>query len=514
MSTIVKILKQSSLLTLIGVFFQLIGLIFMVLVAKKFGADSKVDAYYYVIALHFFLIAIIQNVFKIVLLPVLIYEKEKNPHELNLLFNNLIFISIALSLLVTFFLIIFVNLDFSRFFFPKDLDFEYYKYLVYLSSPLIVLNILSSIISNIYNSFQKFWFLEIVFNSRVLISFLIFYFFSDKIDILSLILGNVLGQFIVLLFAIYHLVARDIVNIKFDLQLHSSIKSISKLTYLPFLATILGAFQPLVNNYFLVEAHIVGNVSLFNYAQKIASIPTLIFSAGMLTVFVSHVSKLEVENKTEEVRNIITKNISFLVTLLIPSILFLFLIRFKLINLIFSGAKFSSSQVLIISNTLVILFVSFFFLQIHSLISRIFIVKQNTNFLVFISIIAFFVYLVSIYVLLFIFKFENYGISFALIVTNFVVCISSFFVANFKYDSINTKYVFLNLVKSLFVTIPMYFLFVELTLYVDYLFNNLAGIIALFLLFILLNSAFLFLLRQNDFISFLQKLYSLKKIKC
>lgn len=483
----------------------------MVLVAKKFGADSKVDAYYYIIAVHFFLIAIIQNVFKIVLLPILIYEKEKNPDELNLLFNNLIIISIILSLLVTFVLIVFINLDFSRFFFPNELNFEYYKYLVYLSSPLIVLNILSSIVSNIYNSFQKFWFLEIVFNSRVLISLIVFYFLSDKIDVLSLILGNVLGQFIVLSIALYHLVANDIIKIKFELRLHRAMKSISKLTYLPFLSTILVAFQPLVNNYFLVEAHIEGNVSLFNYAQKIASIPTLIFSAGMLTVFVSHVSKLEVENKIEEVRNTITKNISFLVTVLIPSILFLFLIRFRLINLVFSGAKFSSSQVLIISNTLVILLVSFFFLQIHSLISRVFIVKQNTNFLVLISVIAFFVQLGSIYLLLYNFKFEIYGISIALIVTNFVVCVSSFLVANLKYNAINSKYVLLNLFKSLLVTFPMFFLFSELSNYIDDMFSNLIAIIILFLLFILFNSSFLFLLRQNDFISFIQKLYLLRK---
>ena len=472
----------------------------MIQVAKKFGADSSIDAYYYVIAFHFFLISIIQNVFKIVLLPILIFEKEKNPSGINLLYNNLLVIGLLISLVMTCMLIIFINLDISQDLFPKNLEINFYKNLIYLSAPIVFLNVLSSVVISIYNSYQKFWVLEVVFNSRIMVSFIIFYFFSDNINVLSLVLGNVLGQLIVLLVGLYYIIKKKIVRLNFELKLHSSVRSISKLSFFPLLSTILVAFQPLISNYFLVQTNVIGNVSLFNYSQKIASIPTLIFSTGMLTVFVSHVAKLEVQKHFLEIKNTITKAISFLISLLIPTICFLYLIRIKIIKLIFNETNFSDSQILIISNPLIILLISYLFLQIHSLVSRIFIVKQNTGFLFLISLVAFLIQIIAVFVFIKEFHYSIYGVPFALISTNLFVSIISFSAAYFKYNSIDIRYVLINLLKSIVTSLIVFYLCSKFNNYtiID---NDYFSIIGLFFLFSFGNAFILYIVKQQDFIS-------------
>jgi peptidoglycan biosynthesis protein MviN/MurJ (putative lipid II flippase) len=453
----------------IGVLFQLIGLLFMILVAKKFGANAKIDAYYYIIAIHFFLITVIQNVFKIILLPILIFEKNNNPQQIDLLFNNLIIVSSIFSLSLTLLVIGFANLEIFKSFFPSNLSIEYYRSILYLSSPLIFLNVLSSILSNMYNSYQKFGILEALFNSRIFISFLFFYLFSDYLQINSLILGNVIGQFIVLFISIYYLKSIKILNFKFEFRFHKSLIGISKVSIIPLISTVLVAFQPLVINYFLTKTNVLGSISLFNYSQKIASIPTIIFSAGMLTVFVSHVSNLEVKGYAAEIKNTTTKSVSFLITLILPLIIFISFARFEIVSILFNKSNLTSGQLLEISNTTVLLLLSLGFLQIHSILSRIFIVKQNTRILFFLSIGSFIIQVSSIYVFVIILNFLTYGVSFSLITTNAIILSLSIWYNIAKYNSIEINYIFKNFIK----TIPAIFI-----LLIIYFFgNNISNII-------------------------------------
>lgn len=507
------ILKQSSALTIIGVIFQIFGLLFMLLVAKKFGANAQIDGYYYIIAFHFFIITIIQNVFKIVLLPILITERTINPDQINLLFNNLFFLISSFAVILSIILIVLASSGMLQFFFPKSLDYDYYKDLFILSSPLILLNVSSSILINIYNSFQKFWILELINNSKFLINLVFFYFFFDLLHINSLVLGNILGQLFILGFFIFYLSKTGIVSFKFNLKIHDSLGKITRLSFIPFLSTIIVAFQPLIINFFLLNTNISGSISLFNYSQKIASIPTVIFSAGMLTVFVSHISLLEANGNGEGIKNTTSKSVSFLFSFLLPIIAFIYWARYELISFLFKSDVFSKHQLTNISNTTTLLLVSLVFLQIHSLISRIFIAKQNTKLLFILSVIGSLLQILLIYVFVKKIHLIEYGIPVSIVITNFVILLLSIIYSILKYDLLNIKYILRNLLLSTLISISSVFLLSHIDVYIYNFINVSFYIILIKFIFILsFNLFLLYKFKQSDVISlyiFLtNKLYS------
>lgn len=452
-----NLIKNTLVLSLIGILFQVIGVFFMIRVAQIFGANSKVDAYYYVLGIYFFLIQILQNVLKTILMPIVLSEQKNNSDNILDFYNGLISYSILFLTLISACFCVIILSDALQYIVPKSSSLVFYRQFFLFGLPLLFLNILYGIFSIIYNSYQRFGILEFLLNSRIVFVFIFMILLHRKLDTFSLIIGNLVGQIVVVVSAFYFLNREGILKFKFNFRLTPSLKYLFKFSVIPLIAGLFNASQPLVSNYYLANYSSEGAITLLAYLQKISSIPTLLFTAGFMTVFLSHISKLEVYSDIIEIRKSVTSSLSSLNTIVLPLILYLYIIREELFSLFFQNSKLTFGDLQIMKSSLLFFLISFYFLQIYSLLFRILIAKKLLRNVLFINILSSIIHLVLTIVLVKHFSFDLLGIIISMLSSNVAIVLFSFLYIHYRFHIFHFRYLLMNFFKTTFSLILTFF---------------------------------------------------------
>jgi putative peptidoglycan lipid II flippase len=493
-------LKSTLILSLIGILFQFVGVFFMIEVARIFGANSDVDAYYYVLGFYFFVILVFQNVLKITLMPILIYERENNKESI-LTFNNVLLSYAFLFITVITLLIVFISqTSLISYLIPQNSSIELYRQLFLFSAPILLLHIIYSILSLIYNSTQKFGFLEFILNLRIVFAYIILLIFYSKFGTFTLIIGNVIGQFMVVMVALFYLQKIKLIKFKFEFKYNQALINISRLSLISLFAGLFNAAQPIISNYFLGNFSPGGSLTILSNLQKVASIPSILFTSSFMTVFLSHISRLEVESNFEKIRNTVTKSLSAISTVILPVILIMFITKDEIMFILFNNTKLTVENLETMSFGLVIFLISFYFIQIYSLLFRIFIAKKLLRIILFFNFISFIVHFFLTFLFVNVLNLNVIGTVCAMCFSNLFIAVFSFAYLNYKFKFFNLGYIVKNYFKTT-LSLLIIFLLTKglynqfLTIFYD---NNLIVVITFSIFIFLLYVIFLNILRQDD----------------
>lgn len=442
-------IKNTLILSIIGIIFQVVGVFYMIDVAKIFGANGKVDAYYYVLGVYFFFTLIFQNVLKSILMPVLMYERKNNINNITSFYNGLLSYSIVILTLVTFLIIFISQSDLVFYILPKNSSIETYRQFFILSAPVLFLSVIYSIFSSIYNSIQKFGLLDIFLNLRIIISYIFLIILYHKYDEYSLIIGNLIGLFMSVILTFFYLQKIKLIKFKFEFKTNLSLRKIFMSSPIPLIASIFTAFQPMVSNYFLGTYSSQGSLTILSNLQKIASIPTIIFTSGFLTVFLTQISKIEVEKNNFELKKTVSKSISAVSTFVLPTILLLYIIRNELIQVLFKNSKLTEEHLEIMSNGMTIFLFSFYFLQIYSLLFRIYVVKKLLFKILFLNVLSFICHYILTFVFVKVYNFDVIGTIGSMLLSNAFTTLYSFYYLHKKFRIFEINHLLRNMFKTL-----------------------------------------------------------------
>jgi peptidoglycan biosynthesis protein MviN/MurJ (putative lipid II flippase) len=493
-------LKSTVILSVIGILFQLVGVFFMIEVARLFGANPEVDAYYYVLGFYFFVILVFQNVLKITLMPILIDERLNNKESI-LAFNNVLLSYTFLFITVITLIIVFISqTSLLSYLIPQDSSIELYRQLFLFGSPILLLNIIYSILSLIYNSTQKFGFLEFILNLRIVFAYIILLIFYQKFGTFTLIIGNLIGQFMVVVVALFYLQKIKLINFKFDFKYNQVLINISKLSLLSLFAGVFNAAQPIISNYFLGNFSPGGSITILSNLQKVASIPGILFTSSFMTVFLSYISRLEVESNFEKIRDGVTRSLSVISTVILPVILIMFITKDEVMFILFKNTKLTAVNLEKMSFGLVILLMSFYFLQIYSLLFRILVARKLLREILFFNFISFIVHFFLIFLFVNVLNLDVIGTVCAMCLSNLFIAVFSFAYLYIKFKVFNLSYISKNYFKTTLSLLITFFLAKALynqfpiIIYDNILFGVITFSIFIFFLYVL----FLRILRQDD----------------
>jgi len=504
-----QILTKSTITTFYVIISQLLGLLLTMFVAKKFGANNNIDIIYYIINISSFIIALFTGIFKTTLIPFIFNEVKKNQNNLSIIQNAFLTYFTIILLLLSVLMIIFSETNFFFISFPFLEEATFTKKIFYFSIPFIFFSVLQSLISTYSNINYKFGLAEIVNISKIIIALFVVFYLSNSLFESSIIIGNFVGAFASFFITIIYLKRNKLLNFYVDFRYLILFKRMLSLSIIPLLTSLMISSQIIVTNYLLGVYGTTGSITLLAFSQRFSSIPTLLFSSGFLTVFLTYSSKLEAENKSKELKNTITKSISFLSFLVIPTILYFVLIKEYFIKLLLIYTDFDKSQCNLISHGLIILLISALFLQFYSIVFRIYIIKKEYNILFLFSIIYFVFHLIFSFFIIQYTSESLIGASIGIFASNFILLIISFFYIYKKHDVIDLNYVLKNFIKNITGIFIVSLIFFQIK---DSELTSVLHISSRIILYFIGSFSIYFttqyIIRNNDFISLFNKIKS------
>lgn len=500
-----QILNQTILTSGINVLFQVIGLYYLKKIIDIFGATTELDAYYYTMSFYLILIAVFQNYFKIILTPALVKELESNRANVVNFQNKILSVSTVVLLFLTLLIVLFSQTDYLYILLPQNSNISLYQKLFLYSSPILYLTIILGIFSSIFNSKLKFGLIEFISGTKIIIALIILILLHTKFSYVVLILGNVISLVVVNIIVFIYLHKKEFINFKFDLKIDKSLLMLLKTSSLPLISGIISSLQPIVSNYLLLSNSSKGSLTLFNIIQKFGSIPSLVFTSGFLTVFISHISKFEAENDYEKVKSSITQAISNILTINLPLIILFYLVKNDFLLFLLGDTKLNNNQIDEISVNMLWVLISLLFLQIYSVLWRVLVIKNEYKLILNLSLFNFFFSFIFFYILTKYFNYEIFGIVLSTFFVNASVLVYTIIYINKKYFYLDYKYLLLNFYKTFLSALITYIVYNCTLIYIEFLFSSYVKIVSLFVsvfIFCITYISIQYALKQKDIIYF------------
>jgi len=479
-----QILKKTIYVTAIGGITQIIGFFIPVLIANFFGASTQVDAYYFSISIPLLIIGIIvSGSLKIIFIPIFIEEKKNKPENINNFIGQISTFLILISIIII--VIIVALLEFGVLnFLNEQSTIEYTHNYILILLPLIPITIIFNLYNAIYNAYQKFALFEISNAIKYIITIICILLLHEKFQILSAIYGQLLGQFVALIFSIIILK----LSIKVDLRLRFSFDK-SYVNLLKLSSLSLGAFVFAQLNTFITKiiAGLLeeGSISIIGYVDRLSTIPTFIIGGSFSMILTSYWSVFVVNKKTEELNNSFNKTISTLSIIVIPISVGLFYLAEPIVMVIYQRGSFDIDTAIITAKVFALFSIQIIPLYYNNVLSRILHITKALKYLFFFSMTAFvlntgFMYSLSIYTNLGIL-----GIPIGLIIGRFSMTTVNFFYINRRYVNIQFKDLGIRNFKSILSTTLMIVFLIIMNKFIGLYFDSISQVIILLLNIIL-----------------------------
>jgi len=246
---------------------------------------------------------------------------------------------------------------------------------------------ISYLFGAVLNSFKRFLVYSIaplVYNLSIILATI---FFADKIGVYAPVLGVIIGAFLHMSVQIPSAIALGWrPKWVFDWA-HEGVKKITKLM-IP--RTIgLGAMQVMLLVYTGIASSIgAGAVAIFNLADNIQSMPTVVFGTSFATAVFPSLSQAASLGKDEDFSNYIWKSIRAILFILIPAGVGIILLRAQIVRLILGSGHFGWQQTIDTAQTLGYFALALFAQGLIPLLARGFYARHNTKTPTIISIIS------------------------------------------------------------------------------------------------------------------------------
>lgn len=257
---------------------------------------------------------------------------------------------------------------------------------------------LSYIFSGIINSFKRFLaysLAPLVYNLSIIFSTLLL---ADKYGAKGVVYGVILGAF--LHFLIQLPVAFKL-GFKYRFVFDYKNSGVKKIINLMIPRTIgIGAMQAMLLVYTFIASSLGGGaIAMFNLADNIQSMPTVVFGTSFATAVFPTLANFVSEKKEEDFCNHLIKSIRSILFILLPFTIGIILLRTEIVRVILGSGHFGWQQTVTTANILGFFAISLFAQGLIPLLSRAYYAQHNTKTPTAISIFSFLVSIISGYLL-------------------------------------------------------------------------------------------------------------------
>ena len=449
-----QILKKTVYVTAIGGITQIIGFFIPILIANFFGTSSQVDAYYFAISIPLLIIGIIvSGSLKIIFIPIFIEEKEKNPENINIFIGQITTFLIIISLIIIAGIAVLLEFGVLNFLNRRS-TIQYTHDYILILLPLIPITIIFNLYNAIYNAYQKFALFEISNAIKYIITIICILLLHERFHILSAIYGQLLGQFVALVFSIVILKLSIKVNLRPQFIFNKSQINLLKLSSLSlgaFVFAQLNTFITKVIAGFLQE----GSISIIGYVDRLSTIPTFIIGGSFSMILTSYWSVFVVNKKSEDLNNSFNKTISALSIILFPISIGLYYLAEPIVQVIYQRGSFDINTAIITAKVFALFSIQIIPLYYNNVLSRILHVNKSLNYLFIFSMVAFILNTLLMYCLSIYTGLGILGIPIGLIIGRFSMTAVNFLYVNYKYVDIHFKDLGIKNFKSMLATTVM-----------------------------------------------------------
>lgn len=276
-------------------------------------------------------------------------DKEEEGWHVALAIFNFAIVALLFTLLILFFVMPYLIPILVPSFSPEKQHLTLRLARILLLSPFFFG--ISYILSGILNSFKRFAVYSIaplVYNFSIIFAT---YFFADRYGVLAPTLGVVTGAFL-------HMAIQAPQAYKLGFRYrflwdtaHQSVRKIGKLMIPRSIG--LGAQQILLFVFTALASSLGGGaVAVYNLADNIQTVPSVIFGASFATAIFPTISEAISHNRQNEFSYYIIKTLRTVLFLLIPMSAGMILLRIQLVRLILGSGYFGWEQTISTANTL------------------------------------------------------------------------------------------------------------------------------------------------------------------
>ncbi len=256
---------------------------------------------------------------------------------------------------------------------------------IFLISPIFFS--ISYILGGVLNSFKRFLaysLAPLIYNLSIILATL---FLADKYSVYGVAVGVVCGAF---LHMIIQLPVVLKLGFKYQFIFDWKDKAVRKIGFLMLPRAIgLGSMQIMLIVYTaLASAVSAGSVAIFNLADNIQTMPTVVFATSLATAVFPTLSEKVSLGKIDDFSRYIAKGIRTIIFILIPASIGIILLRAQIVRVILGSGHFGWQQTVDTANTLGFFAISLVAQGLIPLFARSFYALHNTKTPTIISIVS------------------------------------------------------------------------------------------------------------------------------
>jgi len=371
-STNRKIARASIILILITILGNMLGLFKEILVAKYFGITRAIDSFYAALSIPTYLLNIILAPFVPIFIPLYIkYRSENTPQDAdklaNIFINYILIVFLIMAACCVLFSRQIIGLSFSGFD-PGTIATT--ATMLRIVGVTILFSGMITIFTGIINAHEKFFWPAA---SQMLVTLSNIFFlvaFSKKwggyVFAWGLFFG-LLAQCLILVYNAVKIGYRH--HLDFNWK-HPAIVRLFQLASLAMLSSVIAGFTPYFNR--VVASWLPeGSIASLAYADKIFSLPTLIFSGTMVTALFPFISLQAAEKRIDELKHTLASSIKMSAFIFIPIAVIIIILAKPLVQLLFQRGAFDTFATDLTSNVLVFLSFQLFFIYSIGILQRV-----------------------------------------------------------------------------------------------------------------------------------------------
>ncbi|MBI1858498.1 MAG: hypothetical protein HYR97_05225 [Candidatus Melainabacteria bacterium] len=364
-----------------------IGFLIPYFIAIKYGVSDQTDAFFIAYAVIWFLCVVFSSAGQLTLVP-FIAEKKSKKEDLNVFITNIIKTSFFVILII---LIIFLVL--SKFFLNLvntsiQRDTKAIFDFILILSPTVLFYTYGGIFEGYLNYHKKFWIYPLSLAFRSLTIIIIFLLFSTKLNIYSVAIGYLIGEFVLLL-NLYFVSVKKL-GYKFVSLLNEDttdrLKHFFKIAFFQIAFTVLTAINPLIDKT-IAFIFAEGNLSILEYAEKIYLIfynaIAVIFSKVLLSYWSDSYFLEPMSNLRNKILDASKKTILFC----LPICIIVFLFKFSIANIIFNRGNINAEQVMLIASLVGVFIYQLIPAMIFKIFVNYYVINKLTTFLLATSVV-------------------------------------------------------------------------------------------------------------------------------
>jgi putative peptidoglycan lipid II flippase len=310
-------------------------------------------------------------------------------------FINISAIAITVCLVILYFLMPYIVPLLVPDFSPEKQELTLNLSRLILLSPLFFT--LSYIFGAVLNSFKRFFVYSLaplIYNLSIIIATL---FFADSLGVYGVVYGVLIGAFLHMLIQMIQVVK---IGFKYKPEFDYKNRDVKKIFKMMIPRAVgLGSNQIMLVVYTAIASTLAaGSVAIYNLADNIQTMPTVVFGISFATAIFPTLSEHFNLRRLPQFSSHIHRAIKAIAYILIPLSIMIILLRAQIVRMILGSGHFGWNETILAYNTLAFFMLSLFFQGLIPLFARAFYAIHNTKTPTVISVISVIIGIIMAYV--------------------------------------------------------------------------------------------------------------------